>query len=500
VDGADSIVSSVWQAAARHPQRCALKDGDLEISYAELVSRCEAVARGLRASGLCPGDRVALILPNCVGFVVAWYGTMLAGGVAVLLNAAAKARDFTTWLAHSEAKFLVCDPSNQEAQRAVERLPATVAPTLLAVTGERHESCEFSLTAPDAIVPPGGNTPALILYTSGTTGQPKGVLLSHANLASNTASIVHYLGLTAADSTVTVLPFYYSYGGSVLHTHLSVGARVVLERNLVYPQVIVEALARERVSGFAGVPSTYALLLSRVKLAEHDLSSLRYVTQAGGAMSPAVTQRLQAALPHASIFVMYGQTEATARLTYLPPARLKDKLGSAGIAIPGVRIEIRRSEGSVAAIDEVGEVWAAGANVMLGYWRNDAQSAEVKRDGWLKTGDMGRLDAEGFLYLVGRRSDMIKTGAHRVHPQDIEDVICELPEIQEACVIGVDDELLGQTIRAFVVPAAGAVLAPMQVQAHCRERLATYKVPKSVAIVASLPKTDSGKIRRAELK
>jgi long-chain acyl-CoA synthetase len=137
---------------------------------------------------------------------------------------------------------------------------------------------------------------------------------------------------------------------------------------------------------------------------------------------------------------------------------------------------------------------------MLGYWRNEAQTAEVKQGGWLKTGDMGRLDADGFLYLIGRRNDMIKTGAHRVHPQDIEDVICELPQVQEACVIGVDDELLGQTIRAFVVPVVGAELAPMQVQAHCRERLATYKVPKSVAIVASLPKTDSGKVRRAELK
>jgi long-chain acyl-CoA synthetase len=326
---AASIVSSLLQTAARHPQRCALKDGDLEISYAELLARCEAVAHGLRARGLLPGERVALILPNCVGFVAAWYGTMLAGGIAVLLNAAAKARDFGTWLAHCEAKFLVCEPSNTEVQRALETLP-TAAPTLLPVTGARHECCEFAVAGDDAIVPPEGETPALILYTSGTTGQPKGVLLSHGNLASNTAGIVQYLGLTAEDSTVTVLPFYYSYGGSVLHTHLSVGARVVLERNLVYPQVIVEALARERVTGFAGVPSTYALLLSRVKLAEHDLSNLRYVTQAGGAMSPAVTQRLQAVLPRASIFVMYGQTEATARLTYLPPERLTDKLGSAG--------------------------------------------------------------------------------------------------------------------------------------------------------------------------
>lgn len=341
--------------------------------------------------------------------------------------------------------------------------------------------------------------PACILYTSGTTGQPKGVVLSHGNLDSNTRAIVTYLGLSRDDSIVTVLPFYYSYGSSVLHTHLSVGGRIVIEQNFVYPHAIVEALVRERATGFAGVPSTFALLLVRVKLTDYDLSQLRYVTQAGGAMSSALTNRLRAALPATNLFVMYGQTEATARLTYVPPERLEEKLGSVGIPVAGVAIQIRNDDGEAVRAGEIGNVWASGPNVMLGYWRNDAATAEVKQGAWLRTGDVGRLDDEGFLYLVGRRSDMIKAGAHRVHPQDIEDAIGELPAVREVAVVGVDDELLGQVIKAFVVLNEGATLTAMQVQAHCRACLANYKVPKLVEFLASLPRTASGKIRRVEL-
>jgi acyl-CoA synthetase (AMP-forming)/AMP-acid ligase II len=237
-----------------------------------------------------------------------------------------------------------------------------------------------------------------------------------------------------------------------------------------------------------------------VQLENYDLGSLRYVTQAGGAMSPELTRRLRKALPHVQLFVMYGQTEATARLTYLPPADLDRKPGSVGRPLCGVEIEIRREDRSAAAAEEGGEVWVRGANVMLGYWQDPATSASVLAAGWLKTGDMGYLDREGYLYLHGRRSDMIKTGAHRVHPLDVENVIQELPGVAEVAVAGVDDDILGQTIKAFVVAAPGASIDPMKIKAHCRERLANYKIPKYVEIVPALPKTASGKVRRHELQ
>ena len=345
--------------------------------------------------------------------------------------------------------------------------------------------------APDAL--------AVILYTSGTTGAPKGVMLSHGNLLANAMSVIAYLQLGPGDSVLSVLPFYYAYGASVLHTHLASGARVVLAPNLVFPPMITAAIARERVTGFSGVPSTFALLLDKGALDDHDLSSLRYLTQAGGAMPVALTNRLRAALPGVDLFVMYGQTEATSRLTWLPPAQLDRKAGSVGVPIDGVRVRIVREDGSGAGVGQDGEVQVSGPNVMQGYWNNPDATAAVLRDGWLRTGDIGHLDADGFLFLAGRRSDMIKTGAHRVHPGDIEQAIAEIDGVIEAAVVGVDDALLGQVIKAYVVTATLPERGVERVKAHCRARLAPYKVPRHVEFVTALPRTASGKVRRASL-
>jgi acyl-CoA synthetase (AMP-forming)/AMP-acid ligase II len=338
--------------------------------------------------------------------------------------------------------------------------------------------------------------PALILYTSGTSGRPKGVTLSHGNLEANVASILAYLDLSASDRIVNVLPFYYSYGNSVLHTHLARGACIVLEPNLVYPHKVLETIARERATGFAGVPSTFALLTARVQLKDFDLGSLRYVTQAGGALPVAVLDRFRAAVPKADFFVMYGQTEATARITYLPPARLDEKRGAVGVPLEGVKLQIRREDGSQASVSETGAIWINGANVMLGYWNDPDLTQSVIQGGWLSTGDTGYLDEEGFLFIAGRRSDIIKTGAHRVQPQDIEAAIAELEAVEEVGVVGVDDEILGQVIRAVIVVKPGRELSEMQVKAHCRARLAGYKIPKFVAFAPRLPRTSTGKLQR----
>jgi len=244
------------------------------------------------------------------------------------------------------------------------------------------------------------------------------------------------------------------------------------------------------------VPSTFALLLNRVRFEDYDLSRLRYMTQAGGGMAHARVMQILIKLPHVKFFVMYGQTEATARLTYLPPSQLLTKAGSCGIPIPGVEIEVRDEHGCALAPGTAGEVWARGPNIMQGYWNDAEATRAVLREGWLRTGDMGHRDADGFLYLQGRRSDMIKTGAHRVHPAEIEDVIAELDEVAEVAVIGVDDDTLGQVIKALVRARAGQTLDPMRVKAHCRDRLAAYKVPKYIEPVQALPRTESGKVRR----
>jgi acyl-CoA synthetase (AMP-forming)/AMP-acid ligase II len=421
------------------------------------------------------------------------YGTWLAGGVVVPLNPQARGREVATQAIHAGARCLIHDMTYRDLDAVTS---ATTGSTIdvLAVTdlvaANPPSVPAVQASAPDA---------AMLIYTSGTTGRPKGVVLSHGNLKANVDAIVTYLELTSDDSVLSVLPFNYSYGNSVLHTHLAVGGTIVLEKNLVFPHAIVDTMAREQVTGFSGVPSTFALLLSRVDLAAAQLGALRYVTQAGAAMPVPLIDKLRKALPRTKVFVMYGQTEATARLTYVPPGRLTDKPGSAGIPIPGVTLAIRNEHGQDLHTGETGEVWARGANVMQGYWRDDAATRAVLVDGWLKTGDVGHLDEEGFLFLAGRRSDIIKTGAHRVHPLEVEEAIAGLPGVREVAVAGIDDEMLGQSIAAFVVAESGSGLTPERVKARCRDTLAPYKIPKLVEMVAALPRTASGKLRRNEL-
>lgn len=487
----------------RTPDADAVVAGSVRTSYASLWGDVTAFADFLGREGLRPGTRVALLTSNSAAYVAAYYGTWCAGGVVVALNAAAKTADLTNWLEHCGAQWLVIDSAHPEASAVLKQSSRKRRVVVIGQCAEGFEGISWDAIRRDSAAqerPRAGwcraGDLAAIIYTSGTTGRPKGVMLSHANLAGNTQSILSYLPIRHASRIVNVLPFYYSYGNSVMHTHLAGGACLVLEDNLVYPHRVMERIAAERADGFAGVPATYGLLLSRVRFEDHDLSSLKYVTVAGGAMAPADIKRLSEKLPGVDVFVMYGQTEATSRLTYLPPERLHEKLGSCGIPIPDVEIEVRTEDGRAAPAGITGEVWARGPNVMQGYWNDDEATREVKRDGWLRTGDMGSRDAEGYLYLEGRRNDMIKTGAHRVHPREIEEVIAEIDGVAEVAVVGVDDELLGQVIKAVVRTEPGVAIDAMRLKGHCRNRLALYKIPKHVEFVQELPKTASGKIKR----
>ncbi|MFZ1625003.1 MAG: class I adenylate-forming enzyme family protein [Gammaproteobacteria bacterium] len=490
----DSLPETLGRQAREHPGSVAIVDGVHRLTYLQLHEMACLIADQLCKRGILPGDRVAMLLQNSPQAVALIYGTWLAGAVVAPLNPQARGHEVCTLTEHSGARLLVYEPAYRDIGviTGQDLLDGTATVPIADLTSGVY-SAERTPAAPDA------DDLAMLLYTSGTTGRPKAVMLSHGNISANVAGIISYLGLTHADRVLSVLPFNYSYGSSVLHTHLAVGATIVLEKNMVFPHAIAETMVRERITGFPGVPSTFALLLSRVDLATMQLDSLRYVTQAGAAMSTALVDKLRNALPETSIFIMYGQTEATARLSYVPPNRLRDKPGSAGIAVPGVEIEIRDEQRRTLKPYATGDVWARGPNVMQGYWHDEAATRAVLVDDWLKTGDIGYLDEEGFLFLVGRRSDIIKTGAHRVHPGEIEEVIAGLPGVSEAAVTGIGDELLGQTIAAWVVPEPGCDISVEEVKARCRDMLASYKIPKQVHIVATLPRTTSGKLRRIEL-
>jgi acyl-CoA synthetase (AMP-forming)/AMP-acid ligase II len=489
------------------PSASAVVEPGRSATYAELDALANRVAHLLVGRGVRRGDRVVIALDNGIELVASYFGAMKAGAVAVPLPPGPRSDRLAAAVAD-------CAPAACIVDGATAR-DATLAQALSAVPHRWcHEPRRGAGPVPGfaplaaALVDEPDTAPAVpvidldlaaIIYTSGSTGVPRGVMLRHVNFRANADSIVAYLGLTAADRVMCVLPLYYVYGLSLLHTHLRVGGTVVLDNRFTFPNVVLGAMEQQQVTGFAGVPSTFTLLLYRSNLPAHSFTSLRYVTQAGGSLAPARIREWLERGPRVPFYVMYGATEAAARLTYVPPAELERKLGSIGRAIPNVEIRVLGDDGSVMAPGQVGELVARGANIAAGYWNNPGESGERFTADGFRTGDLGYADEEGFLYLVGRRHDMMKVGAHRVGAKEIEDVLHEHPAVQEVAVVPAPHDLLGEIPVAFVAVKAGHAASREELQQFCGQRLAVHKVPGRFVFRPELPKMSMGKIDRGAL-
>lgn len=478
------------ETAAAAGDRPFLLHRDGVVSYGELHDQALRFARACRVRGVEPGDRVLIALDNGPAMVAAYFGAMIAGGVAVPLPAGPRSDRLPAVVGDCEPRVAVVDRATAESAA----ITSVLAPVPHVVVEGAAGVGRFEPL--DALLNEAGPEPArlarsetalaAIIYTSGSTGQPRGVMLTHRNFVSNAGSIVSYLGLTSADRVMCVLPFTYVYGLSLLHTHLAVGGSLVLENRAAFPNVVLEGMAIHQVTGFAGVPSTFALMLHRSNIDQVALPHLRYVTQAGGAMAPTKIAEWRMRGPAADFYVMYGATEAAARLTYLPPADLPRKVGSIGRAIPGVEIRVIAADGREAQAGDVGELVARGPNISQGYWnRPEETAARFGPDGY-RTGDLGYVDDEGYLFLTGRQHDMIKVGANRVGAREIEEVLAEHPAVLEAVVVARPHDLLGEAPVAVVSLKAPADANDLR--AFCAARLVSYKVPVRVVVVDELPR------------
>lgn len=479
----------LFETARRAPDREALVLQDARLSWAEVAAAARRMARLLSGRGVEPGDRVAILAHNGLEYVAAYYGALAAGAIAVPLNTAADPHSLAHYVGDSGSTILVLGP-RLERLVAKAGLPVPVV-TVAESAGESDAPLDLEIAERDV---------ASIIYTSGSTGRPRGATLTHGNLVANIRSIVEYLGLGEDDRVLALLPFFYVYGKSVLNTAVAVGATVVVENRFQYPNVALDTLERERCTGFSGVPSTYAILMDRSNFAERKLEHLRWVTQAGGGMSPALTRRVIDALPGRRVFVMYGATEASARLSYLPPEELADAIGSIGRPIPGVELTVRRPDETECEVDEVGELCARGANIMQGYWNDPDETARALGPHGYRTGDLARRDAAGRFWLVGRKKDMLKVGGHRVAAREIEDAILEHPAVSEAAVIGLPDELLGDRLVAFVVLRGGAALDAAGLGGFLKDRMPAYKIPARIDFRDELPKSAAGKVMKDVLR
>jgi long-chain acyl-CoA synthetase len=474
------------------PDDIAVTDGRENHTYARLRTAAGVLAAELLALELPPGSRVAIVGANSLFWVAGYLAVIKLNLVAVPLSPKLGPPDLRRNTDQVGCVAVLVD------RREQRRLAGAFDPGLPVVTDAALESggqpCWPATRACDP------DADAALMFTSGTTSRPKAVRVTHRNIRANTESILAVLRLRRDDRVLVILPFHYCFGASLLHTHLRVGARLVLCNAFVFPETAIDILERERCTVFAGVSSSFHLLLRAGSFARRALPSLRMIQQAGGALPQVLVRQLLAAQPDARLFVMYGQTEATARLSILPPALLGERPGSIGTGIPGVQLRVLDDDGRPVPPGVPGEIYARGDNISPGYVDDpDASRAKFTPHG-LRTGDVATVDSDGYVTIVDRRDDFIKSWGHRVSSQEVEAVAAGMAQLAQVAVVGVPDPSAGEAITLFVAAHPGTVVEPADVLAYCDERLPRHMVPRSVLIVDGLPVNSNGKIVKARLR
>ena len=474
----------------------AIIHGDAHLTYRELREKVLRLAVSVLARGHMKGDRIGIWSENNPFFVTAYLAVIRAGMVAVPFQTELGAETFEKIVSDTEMKAVFVSRRFSNRLRSwAEKAGVPFLPE----SGLDDVLSDVPVRTPE--IDPLRDVAAL-MFTSGSTGLPKGVMVSHRNIECNTRDIISYTGLTRQDRVMVVLPFHYCYGMSLLHTHLMAGGSVVLNNEFMYPEKVLAEMRQTECTGLAGVPSTYQILLRKSRFRELAFPTLRWFQQAGGKLPNPFIAELLSAFPQVRYFLMYGQTEATARLSYLPPERLTNKLGSIGRGLPSTRLEVLKPDGTTVApgSQETGEIVAAGDNITLGYWNDPDESSKFFRNGRLHTGDIARVDSEGFIYIVERERELIKSGGNRVSAKEVEDVVAEMPEVVEVAVLGTPHEILGEAIWAFVVVAQNAAITPEDVEVYCRKKLPSFKVPATVEFLKGMPHNSSGKVQKLKLK
>ncbi len=497
------------QSAARLPHKIALVCNRQRLTYEEIDKQVNCLANALQAQGMKRGDRVALYLPNGVELVIGIFAALKAGGIFVPINHTTKQEKLAYILNNCQARVLITSERQASmVEQLLQVVPSLKTIVLTSPVGEpklkgylnyQTIRSDYSEQAPPKI-----NIDldlACLIYTSGSTGDPKGVMCDHSNVVFAASSIIQYIGNIETDIVLGLLPLSFDYGLYQLLMTFKFGGTLVLEQGFTFPTVILKRIEEEKITGFPAVPTIYSILL-KMDLDAYNLSSLRYLTNTAAALPPVHIAEIRDKFPWARLFSMYGLTE-TKRTLYLPPDQLDKRPGSVGIPIPGTEVWLEDEAGQRLGVGKVGELVVRGRHVMRGYWNDPARTAIRFRssplgDRLCYTGDLFKMDAEGFMYFVARKDDIIKSRGEKVAPKEVENVLYALEGVKEAAVIGVGDPIFGQAIKAFIV--LGEVeFTETEILHYCRSHLEDFMVPKYIEFCSELPKTSTGKIKKNDL-
>jgi len=494
-----NLASNLERWAAQRPSHPAVVFEGRRVSYAELDAAASRLAHALRAHGVVAGDRVALFLPNIPEYLVAWYAAQKLGAITVSINAIFRTAEVEYLLVDSGSKvvFTVGELA-QFVPR--ERCPALghlvvcegEAPAGAATLAQWSEGRDTQLTGVDCAA----DAPASLLYSSGTTGFPKGVTLTQSNIATNIATAAACSGYRSDDRLAAFLPLFHVYGQNyIMNAAVLAGATLVLFRRFV-PDQVLEAIGRERVTMFFGVPTIFIGLLS-MDLSKYDLSSIRYEMSAAATMPEEISRRWTERFGR-RVYEGYGLTECSPFACYND--LVEHRFGSVGRAVEGFELAIFDEADREVPRGQWGEIVIRGPGVMKGYWNRPQDTAQALRGGWLHSGDIGRMDDDGYVFIVDRVKDMINVSGFKVWPAEVEQYLYKLPQVQEVAVYGAPHPEKGEQVVVAVVPKPGQSITGGTVIDYCRANIAAYKVPARVDVVAELPKSPTGKILKRILR
>jgi long-chain acyl-CoA synthetase len=491
-----NLASIVTDSAERAPEAIAVRLGPLELTYAELDDRSARLTALLREKGLQPGDRVGVMLPNVLEFPISYYGVLRAGGVVVPMNVLLKRREIAFYLEDSGAKLLLAwhgfaEEARGGAEDAGAELIEVEPQSFAELLGDHEPDSELAGTDEEDT--------AVILYTSGTTGKPKGAELTHFNLSRNADISSRTTSETkAGDVILGALPLFHSFGQTVsMNASLRVGATLSLLPKFD-PGEALEIMQRDGVTHFYGVPTMYGALLHHPGREDYDTSNLRICITGGASMPVEVLRGFEEAFG-CEVLEGYGLSETSPVACTNHPGRPR-KAGSIGTPLEDVEMKVVDENDQEVPQGEVGEIVIRGHNVMKGYWQREDATEEAMRGGWFHSGDMARIDEDGYFFIVDRKKDLIIRGGYNVYPREVEEVLYEHPKIREAAVIGVPHDEWGEEIGAAVVCHEGEELAPEEVSGYVKERIAAYKYPRIVWFMEELPKGPTGKILKREIE